>query len=128
MIRRPPRSTRTDTLVPYTTLFRSRRLRAGHCWKLRSVPRPHKPRGNQDCCPLKRHRSEGINKENSLGRLLSMTGIQRPVNGGAIQRISGPKAEFFWPLRDRETVGEGKRGSGRVDVGCGGIIKKKKKK
>src|SRR3546814_1859750 len=32
MIRRPPRSTRTDTLFPYTTLFRSvgadRRLRA----------------------------------------------------------------------------------------------------
>src|SRR3546814_20780715 len=26
MIRRPPRSTRTDTLFPYTTLFRSRRL------------------------------------------------------------------------------------------------------
>src|SRR3546814_16116613 len=32
MIRRPPRSTRTDTLFPYTTLFRSfveQRLRAG---------------------------------------------------------------------------------------------------
>src|SRR3546814_9710018 len=27
MIRRPPRSTRTDTLFPYTTLFRSLRLR-----------------------------------------------------------------------------------------------------
>src|SRR3546814_1183088 len=27
MIRRPPRSTRTDTLCPYTTLFRSRRAR-----------------------------------------------------------------------------------------------------
>src|SRR3546814_14047932 len=27
MIRRPPRSTRTDTLFPYTTLFRS----DGHC-------------------------------------------------------------------------------------------------
>src|SRR3546814_12355047 len=26
MIRRPPRSTRTDTLFPYTTLFRSLRL------------------------------------------------------------------------------------------------------
>src|SRR3546814_1812628 len=25
MIRRPPRSTRTDTLFPYTTLFRSRK-------------------------------------------------------------------------------------------------------
>src|SRR3546814_3921125 len=31
MIRRPPRSTRTDTLFPYTTLFRSDRLaRADH--------------------------------------------------------------------------------------------------
>src|SRR3546814_5489128 len=28
MIRRPPRSTRTDTLFPYTTLFRSARRRA----------------------------------------------------------------------------------------------------
>src|SRR3546814_2876246 len=31
MIRRPPRSTRTDTLFPYTTLFRSRSRR----WWLR---------------------------------------------------------------------------------------------
>src|SRR3546814_1899503 len=29
MIRRPPRSTRTDTLFPYTTLFRSARRRVG---------------------------------------------------------------------------------------------------
>src|SRR3546814_10496307 len=29
MIRRPPRSTRTDTLFPYTTLFRSERERYG---------------------------------------------------------------------------------------------------
>src|SRR3546814_12749394 len=29
MIRRPPRSTRTDTLFPYTTLFRSQRLVEG---------------------------------------------------------------------------------------------------
>src|SRR3546814_15437638 len=28
MIRRPPRATRTDTLFPYTTLFRSRREKA----------------------------------------------------------------------------------------------------
>src|SRR3546814_13639736 len=31
MIRRPPRSTRTDTLFPYTTLFRSGRLRGRGC-------------------------------------------------------------------------------------------------
>src|SRR3546814_21149073 len=36
MIRRPPRSTRTDTLFPYTTLFRSR---AGRTRSSRS-PRP----------------------------------------------------------------------------------------
>src|SRR3546814_3483351 len=30
MIRRPPSSTRTDTLCPYTTLFRSRPGDAGH--------------------------------------------------------------------------------------------------
>src|SRR3546814_17028808 len=29
MIRRPPRSTRTDTLFPYTTLFRSKRAERG---------------------------------------------------------------------------------------------------
>src|SRR3546814_14322015 len=34
MILRPPRSTRTDTLFPYTTLFRSKQLKAG---KLESV-------------------------------------------------------------------------------------------
>src|SRR3546814_3504073 len=30
MLRRPPRSTRTDTLFPYTTLFRSKNGREGH--------------------------------------------------------------------------------------------------
>src|SRR3546814_12412117 len=33
MIRRPPRSTRTDTLFPYTTLFRSDRLVFMHALK-----------------------------------------------------------------------------------------------
>src|SRR3546814_2721240 len=31
MIRRPPRSTRTDTLFPYTTLFRSERVGCDAC-------------------------------------------------------------------------------------------------
>src|SRR3546814_18569310 len=36
MIRRPPRSTRTDTLFPYTTLFRSRHAAPGSARKSRS--------------------------------------------------------------------------------------------
>src|SRR3546814_1315058 len=39
MIRRPPRSTRTDTLFPYTTLFRSAaRAQAGQ-WRWRRTAR-----------------------------------------------------------------------------------------
>src|SRR3546814_8304979 len=36
MIRRPPRSTRTDTLFPYTTLFRSERATVFQqtCWRI----------------------------------------------------------------------------------------------
>src|SRR3546814_5592181 len=45
MIRRPPRSTRTDTLFPYTTLFRSRFL-----GRLREI---HKPAPS----PADRHRA-----------------------------------------------------------------------
>src|SRR3546814_7183125 len=35
MIRRPPRSTRTDTLFPYTTLFRSIQKTDGKCYQLK---------------------------------------------------------------------------------------------
>src|SRR3546814_4697623 len=41
MIRRPPRSTRTDTLFPYTTLFRSTEDRAGLRWMRDPASRPH---------------------------------------------------------------------------------------
>src|SRR3546814_4241467 len=40
MIRRPPRSTRTDTLFPYTTLFRSRAARASTRPATRSASGP----------------------------------------------------------------------------------------
>src|SRR6056297_3854979 len=56
MIRRPPRSTRTDTLFPYTTLFRSGtvrdgrntavRIRRGRRWR----PVQRLPRSRARCC------------------------------------------------------------------------------
>src|SRR3546814_4556251 len=47
MIRRPPRSTRTDTLFPYTTLFRSAGewLPAPRCWPA-TPARPSCPRAS----------------------------------------------------------------------------------
>src|SRR3546814_4010622 len=51
MIRRPPRSTRPDTLFPYTTLFRSADVADDVCGPgLERVP-PHRD-------PLDRHRRE----------------------------------------------------------------------
>src|SRR3546814_5456849 len=53
MIRRPPRSTRTDTLFPYTTLFRSggERLAAGAGGRRAALGprRRHRRRGNARC-------------------------------------------------------------------------------
>src|SRR3546814_9835834 len=57
MIRRPPRSTRTDTLFPYTTLFRSRR----RCSRARLLL-PSRGRGRlplrADTTPVQKFRSE----------------------------------------------------------------------
>src|SRR3546814_21027450 len=49
MIRRPPRSTRTDTLFPYTTLFRSRRSIAAA-----RPARPRRKKARADRPPLRR--------------------------------------------------------------------------
>src|SRR3546814_2503444 len=50
MRRRPPRSTRTDTLCPYTTLFRSAPLKAVHTAKGEYSERGHsaQKRGSMD--------------------------------------------------------------------------------
>src|SRR3546814_3972980 len=50
MIRRPPRSTRTDTLFPYTTLFRSTDRRQLHSRSVR--------RSRHSCALHDRRRSE----------------------------------------------------------------------
>src|SRR3546814_8509379 len=50
MIRRPPRSTRTYTLFPYTTLFRSQRLPRGRRSR-RIVVRPKSFETRNASCP-----------------------------------------------------------------------------
>src|SRR3546814_5289253 len=63
MIRRPPRSTRTDTLFPYTTLFRSdRRRHAGRDEQVRRLLVRHQfeERGEVDAAHLWLLRSRGL--------------------------------------------------------------------
>src|SRR3546814_13282575 len=66
MIRRPPRSTRTDTLFPYTTLFRSASLvrHNGHSGQRHtSIPQRELALHQQSashrvCCSSEEHTSE----------------------------------------------------------------------
>src|SRR3546814_11833460 len=55
MIRRPPRSTRTDTLFPYTTLFRSAR---GSLTSCHGKPRPYEFGGQTNASRSEEHTSE----------------------------------------------------------------------
>src|SRR3546814_4260270 len=62
MIRLPPRSTRTDTLFPYTTLFRSR--------------------GNRASAPLSRHRANALSRP-APGRGGDARRAQKRLRAGA---------------------------------------------
>src|SRR3546814_9547538 len=66
MIRRPPRSTRTDTLFPYTTLFRSHRRLGRLLWRDDRHDAQRKPRDLEpadaprpDRRPFRQRRSPG---------------------------------------------------------------------
>src|SRR3546814_20191658 len=72
MIRRPPRSTRTDTLFPYTTLFRSSRCAAWSC--PRSSAQCPQQKGAQ---PPRAHGGE--RRQNTARMVGNMVGQRRVV-------------------------------------------------
>src|SRR3546814_15138430 len=89
MIRRPPRSTRTDTLFPYTTLFRSvyrgHRNRTEHSRNGRRR-RGSKPRlsddggmGRSRACPLSGIGDHGSRSEEHTSELQSLMRISYAV-------------------------------------------------
>src|SRR3546814_2063313 len=57
MLRLPPRSTRTDTLFSYTTLFRSKY--------------PYHPRDSSDASPCRRHLGRTDNADSALAKRLT---------------------------------------------------------
>src|SRR3546814_6106585 len=70
MIRRPPRSTRTDTLFPYTTLFRSRSGKP---------PRPFSDKSSGSERHLKKWKKCGLRSEEHTSELQSLMRISYAV-------------------------------------------------
>src|SRR3546814_18262965 len=73
MIRRPPRSTRTDPLFPYTTLFRSERLLSG----LTADRWPDSIEHSSDLRAIVEKLSGGTNDADEMGRTF--------LSGGALR-------------------------------------------
>src|SRR3546814_3781498 len=71
MIRRPPRSTRTDTLFPYTTLFRSRANLRGETKPLQCLQPTHADRLIEGATSVRARQHIGIGIAD-----------QRPVDAG----------------------------------------------
>src|SRR3546814_10545589 len=102
MIRRPPRPTRTDTLFPCTTLFRSARRR---CGKRRN---PH--------CSHSFEPHEGDGGEYSLVRLLAAWQAQSELTLRSSLRRMGQDAHVGDANMRREQVGPARLGSARLFV------------
>src|SRR3546814_8120561 len=111
MIRRPPRSTRTDTLFPYTTLFRSHSCQGAGCTLIllisrvglspvgRPVPDTHGNRGRTN----QGGRSATFVTFNRVGK---RKGIRRaPIEPGREQanRRSGSR-DLSWVDREADIV------------------------
>src|SRR3546814_5426235 len=88
MIRRPPRSTRTDTLFPYTTLFRSRKK--GQCFDKLSTNGLNKPH-----FVASRLRANDLNR-GSIGastRPLHVAALRRDMHRQPVQVLSQHRSE-----------------------------------
>src|SRR3546814_20992083 len=117
MRRRPPRSTRTDTLVPYTTLFRSPRP------STRTWPGSHAVQGRDGLIADSKRCAAVIGGPTSMGP----QGSVRGGAGGWLEKTRGRRSGSGSSCRtDRKSVGAGKSVSASVDTGGRGAIKKKK--
>src|SRR3546814_5037185 len=80
MIRRPPRSTRTDTLFPYTTLFRSTPYGPTSAPRDRSPHASRRARAYYRCCPTRRRpRPDRGRSEEHTSELQSLMRISYAV-------------------------------------------------
>src|SRR3546814_8280728 len=85
MLRRPPRSTQSDTLVPYTTLFRSSRIGAAGAARASSRQQPLSPAAPSLLAPSLLARSALV--EPAATALAPVICVDRDV---AVGEIAGP--------------------------------------
>src|SRR3546814_10234037 len=78
MIRRPPRSTRTDTLFPYTTLFRSLDSRGRQV--LRALPRINEDVNEEWAHDKTRHAVDGLVRRRLDQPYVRVDGRLQPVS------------------------------------------------
>src|SRR3546814_11002466 len=125
MIRRPPRSTRTDTLFPYTTLFRSR------CQGDIESNQIHQSRSDRGCratcCNGPTNTTTDTGPAGDRG-CVGRTGLGQSGAGRGLSEQGTAGLRYPLVRLDRKGVVEGKRGSVRVELGGRRIIKTKKKK
>src|SRR3546814_19236274 len=132
MIRRPPRSTRTDTLFPYTTLFRSAVTSPDSstfgrmiAWIFDQQRTLHRELA-QDL----RNLGSGGGEEAGLGLILAslLYGILHAAGPGHGKAVLAAYLLTHRErvARDRKRVVRGKSESVCVDQGDGRLIKKKK--
>src|SRR3546814_14147074 len=124
MIRRPPRSTRTDTLFPYTTLLRSPAAGEvvvdGEAVEL--VP------GVVDGVDAAVVGAQQLALELKIVGRVREDHVDRGLRHGLHQRDAVALPDHILLHRlDRKSVAKGKSVSVRVDLGGRRIIKKKKK-
>src|SRR3546814_13894275 len=128
MLSAPPRSTRTDTLLPYTTLFRSHRGDRSAA-EVRPATRAGRGRLDEDD-RLRYPRAPRLGDRDERGVRC----------GGDVERVAAESAVATHPAltraahhrgggpdRDRTSVVEGKSVPVRVDLGGRRTLKKKKK-
>src|SRR3546814_16081324 len=128
MIRRPPRSTRTDTLFPYTTLFRSR-----GDFAVRSLRAAQSPRGRFSLRPA---RTDPLHRPPSLCpdelAVEARLGADVELRGAALQgrgrvRRGRNEGRHLAARPEERRVGKGCGSTCRYRWSAENSIKKKKK-
>src|SRR3546814_13095252 len=127
MIRRPPRATRTDTLLPYTTLFRSRPRAGGRQALSRRIPvRPAGDRNSADRLAADTARDHPEHPAEEIAarlwpalvrRGLAPRGDHVRAGGGGVRRVTCGRVGLVG-VGARHTHGTGgPRGDGEAGVG-----------